>query len=174
MQYVTTLQKNTLAGSQPTGNDYLMGHLSQKTYGLTVKFQVNVTPDISIQFYGSPFTSIGKYDDFKLAADTKSHEFEARTTPLTDLVLTDNSYTGQVGDSRYTFKNPNFSFNEFRSNLVVRWEYLRGSTLYLVWEHQMSNKDGWYQSGWGHNLDRMWGLPSTNTLMVKMNYWFNL
>ncbi len=174
MQYVTTLQKNTLTGSQPVGNDYLMGHLKQKTYGLTVKLQVNVTPDISIQFYGSPFTSIGKYDDFKIAADTKSNELEARTTPLTDLVLTDNQYTGKIDDSRYTFKNPNFSFNEFRSNLVVRWEYLRGSTLYLVWEHQMSNRDNWYQSGWGHNLDRMWGLPSTNTLMLKMNYWFNL
>ena len=179
MQYVTTVE-SPKAGN-PTNlaypsdeQQYVMGHLRQKTYGLTIKLQVNVTPDISIQFYGSPFTSIGKYDDFKLAADTKSHTFEARTTPLTDLELADNQYTGKIGESCYTFKNPNFSFNEFRSNLVVRWEYLRGSTLYLVWEHQMSNRDSWYQSGWGHNLDRMWGLPSTNTLMVKMNYWFNL
>ena len=30
--------------------------------------------------------------------------------------------------------------HEFRSNLVARWEYLPGSTLYLVWEHRMSNQ----------------------------------
>lgn len=48
------------------------------------------------------------------------------------------------------------------------------STLYFVWEHRMSNRDNWYSSGWGSNLDRMWGLPATNTFMIKMNYWFNL
>ena len=41
-------------------------------------------------------------------------------------------------------------------------------------EHRMSNRDNWYSPGWGSNLDRMWGLPATNTFMIKMNYWFNL
>ena len=173
MQYVSTVSKE-LAGHTPSDQQYVLGHLKQKTYGLTLKMQVNVTPDISIQFYGSPFTSIGKYDDFRMATDTKSHQFEKRSEPLADLQLADGYYTGHFGDGRYRFKNPNFSFNEFRSNLVVRWEYLRGSTIYLVWEHQMSNRDNWYKSGWGHNLDRMWDLPATNTLMLKMNYWFNL
>ena len=154
MQYVATLPPSSDGGSPA----YLMGHLKQKTYGLTLKLQVNVTPDVSIQCYGSPFTSVGKYDDFRLAADTKSSCFEKRTRPLDDPSITPHA---------------DFSFNEFRSNLVVRWEYLRGSTLYLVWEHQMSNRDNWYQSGWGPNFNRMWGLPATNTLMVKMNYWFN-
>ena len=74
----------------------------------------------------------------------------------------------------YSFNNPDFSFNEFRSNLVARWEYKPGSTLYLVWEHQMSNRNNLYDSNWGRNLDRMFGLPATNTFMVKLNYWLNL
>ena len=73
-----------------------------------------------------------------------------------------------------SFKNPDFSFNEFRSNLVARWEYLPGSTLYFVWEHRMSNQESRRIGGWGNNLDRMFGLPATNTFMLKMNYWFNL
>ena len=70
--------------------------------------------------------------------------------------------------------NPDFSFNEFRSNLVARWEYRPGSTLYLVWEHTMSNRDKQYRAGWGNNLDHMFGLPATNVFMVKMNYYFSL
>jgi hypothetical protein len=86
----------------------------------------------------------------------------------------DGSYTAQEGNASYSFKNPNFSFNEFRSNLVARWEYLPGSTIYVVWEHNQSRNDMVYQPGWGNNLDRMFGLPASNTFMMKVNYWFAL
>lgn len=175
MQYVgTTLSENNMDLSLHEYEKYVMGHMSQKTYGLTLKLQVNVTPDISIQFYGSPFTSIAKFDDFKVAADTKSRDFDARSRSVVDLRFADGVYHFKDEGHEYSFRNPDFSFNEFRSNLVARWEYLPGSTLYFVWEHRMSNRDSWYASGWGDNLDRMWGLPSTNTFMIKMNYWFNL
>ncbi|MDR0797083.1 MAG: DUF5916 domain-containing protein, partial [Tannerella sp.] len=74
----------------------------------------------------------------------------------------------------FPFANPNFTFNEFRSNLVVRWEYHPGSTLFFVWGHSMSNRAGNYLPGWGENIDQMFGLPSTNVFMVKLNYWLNL
>lgn len=175
LQYVATATSAT-ALNLVNPAYYVMGRMNQKTYGLTLNLQVNVTPDISIQFYGSPFTSIGKYDSFKLAADTKSHTFEERFQLISpdNLQLTNGVYTAQAGGDKLSFRNPDFSFNEFRSNLVARWEYLPGSTLYFVWEHRMSNRDSWYGSGWGDNLSRMWGLPATNTFMVKMNYWFNL
>ena len=174
MQYVATT--SPLSSSSLAPYYYVMGHMDQKTYGLTLKLQVNVTPDISIQFYGAPFTSIAKYDDFKLAADTKSHTFENRFQRIDpdQLTYADGVYTIGEGAGQMPFRNPDFRFNEFRSNLVARWEYLPGSTLYFVWEHRMSNRDNWYSSGWGSNLDRMWGLPATNTFMIKMNYWFNL
>ncbi len=155
---------------------YIMGHMDQKTYGLTLNLQVNITPDISIQFYGSPFTSSGKYKEFKMAADTKSSVYEERFHKFDtrDIMYKDGMYTVSKDNNGFQFKDPDFSFNEFRSNLVARWEYLPGSTLYLVWEHRMSDSDGRYISGWGNNLDRMFGLPTTNTFMLKLNYWFNL
>ena len=141
---------------------YMTAHMDQKTYGLTMKLQVNVTPDISVQFYGSPFTSTARFSDFKSMTNTTSRTYEDRFSPLSE------------DEMSFIKEKPDFSFNEFRSNLVARWEYLPGSTLYLVWEHRMSNRDSRYLSGWGNNLDRMFGLPATNTFMIKMNYWFNL
>ena len=89
--------------------------MDQKTYGLTLKLQVNVTPDISIQFYGAPFTSIAKYDDFKLAADTKSHTFENRFQRIDpdQLTYADGVYTIGEGAGQMPFRNPDFRFNEF-------------------------------------------------------------
>ena len=160
---------------------YLMGYIHQKTHGLTLKVQANLTPDLSIQFYGSPFTSTASFDDLKVATDTKSKTYEDRfhtftTGPGGEISELDanNTYHVNMAGKNYSFRNPDFSFNEFRSNIVARWEYRPGSTLYFVWEHTMSNRDQYYLPGWNDNLDRMFGLPATNIFMIKLNYWFSL
>jgi len=173
LQYVNTIASSNSLDDKTT---YIMGRMKQETYGLTLNLQMNITPDISIQYYGSPFTSVAKYDKFKQAADTKSHTYTNRFVEFSNAEISYNGgdYIVNRGSNTMSFKDPNFSFNEFRSNLVARWEYLPGSTMHFVWEHNRSNRDDIYQSGWGNNLDRMFGLSATNTFMVKINYWFNL
>ena len=164
-QYITTIP-----GTSPD-NRYILGRMKQKTYGLTLNMQLNLTPDISIQFYGAPFTSTVKYDRLKEDRATTSHTYEERFRIFTpdEIEAKEGMYYFPGGQAEQ-----GFSFNEFRSNLVARWEYLPGSTLYFVWEHRMSNRDSYSIDGWGKNLDRMFGVPSTNTFMIKINYWFNI
>ena len=169
IQYVTTA---TLLNAP----EYVMARMKQRTYGLTLKVQANITPDISLQFYGAPFTSSATYEAFKVAADTKADKYESRFYRLAqnDISYAGDTYTVNRPGGNYSFKNPDFNFNEFRSNLVGRWEYRPGSTLYVVWEHTITNRASGYVPGWGDNLNHMFGIPSTNVFMVKMNYWFNL
>jgi hypothetical protein len=171
MQYVSTVPLATRP--DPV---YIVGKMDQKTYGLTMKLQVNVTPDISLQWYGAPFTSTAKYNDFKSAVNPESRVRSDRfhTFSPNEISLSDGRYNVRNDSENYAFANPDFNFNEFRSNLVARWEYRPGSTIYLVWEHSLSNRAGYYLPGWDNNLERMFGLPSTNIVMVKMNYFFNL
>ena len=172
MQYVTAVP--LASQSDPV---YIVGNMDQKTYGLTLKLQVNVTPDVSLQWYGAPFTSTAKFTDFKMAMNPASRVREDRfhTFLPNEIRLSDERHSILQNDSEiYGFANPDFNFNEFRSNFVARWEYLPGSTLYVVWEHTMSNRAGNYLPRWDENIDRMFGLPSTNVFMVKLNYWFNL
>jgi len=42
------------------------------------------------------------------------------------------------GGSSFEFGDPNFAFNELRTNSVLRWEYRPGSALFLVWSHGRS------------------------------------
>jgi hypothetical protein len=140
-----------------------------------MKLQVNVTPDISVQWYAAPFTSTGKYDNFKKALNPESHVRSDRFYSFApnEIQFSNGQYTVHNGTENYTFANPDFNFNEFRSNLVVRWEYHRGSTLYIVWQHSMSNQAAYFLQGWNQNLDRMFGLPTTNVFMIKLSYWLN-
>lgn len=151
----------TIRGESKADNAYVVGRMFQRTYGVTLRAQVNITPDVSVQFYGAPFTSNARYTDFQAAANTLSDTKSERLRPLT-------------ASEQSLMPNPDFSFNEFRSNFVARWEYRPGATLYLVWEHARSNGEGEYRSGWGSNLKHMFDTPATNVFMVKLNYYFNL
>ena len=170
MQYITTIPLSSK--SEPI---YIVGNMDQKTYGLTIKLQINVTPDISLQWYGAPFTSTARFSELKKAMKPESHIRDDRfhTFSSDEINYSDGRYSVRNDSENYTFLNPDFNFNEFRSNFVARWEYYPGSTLYFVWGHSMSNRDGNFLLGWDRNLERMFDLPSTNIFMAKLNYWFN-
>lgn len=42
------------------------------------------------------------------------------------------------GTAELSFRNPDFNVRTFRSNLVLRWEYRPGSTLFVVWSQDRS------------------------------------
>ena len=157
LQYAGTILPSAEGGDKT----YVLGRMFQRTYGVTLRAQVNVTPDLSLQFYGAPFTSNARYTDFQAAANTLSDDKSERLRPLLQM-------------EAERMANPDFSFNEFRSNFVARWEYRPGSTLYLVWEHARSDYGSQYVSGWGKNIGQMFSTPATNVLMLKFNYYFNL
>ena len=164
-------------GSNSGRTHYLMGKMEQQTYGITLRVQANISPDISIQFYGSPFTSTASYSDFKRMTNTTSQRYSERFHTISDYItgISNNRFiVSENSGDEYSFNVPDFSFNEFRSNLVFRWEYMPGSTIYFAWIHSLSNRSNQYVSGWRDNLDTMFDLPSTNTFLVKMNFWFGM
>jgi hypothetical protein len=157
---------------------YILAHIKQETYSLTFRFNYNITPDISIQYYGSPFVSTGIYDDFKKSLDAPAGDLNERYHSFTGSEISfdeaTNSYQVTDGPDSYTFQNPDFSFREFRSNLVARWEYRPGSTIYLVWENNQRSRDNVYYSSLSENLGDLFGGAPTNVFMVKMSFWLGM
>jgi len=157
---------------------YVMARIKQQTYSLTLRFNYNITPDISIQYYGSPFISCGSYSDFKHAADTHSSDINNRYHTFTGAEIAYDKpagiYNVTDGINTYSFNQPDFSFREFRSNLVIRWEYRPGSTIYLVWENSRHSRDNAYFYSLNHNLNDLFGSSPVNVIMVKLSYWFGI
>ena len=72
MQYVETLDFR--------GEDrYVFGSLDQETFGFTVRLDYTVTPDFTVQYYGSPFLSSGRYSDFRRITDPRAEAYEDRS-----------------------------------------------------------------------------------------------
>ncbi len=78
------------------------------------------------------------------------------------------------GIEDYSISNPDFNFRQFRSNLVVRWEYLPGSTLYLVWSQGRTSSDTNGMFSYGQDMKDLFQIVPHNVFLVKFSYWFSL
>ena len=118
--------------------DYLFARIHQKTLSASLRINYNITPDLSIQYWGQPFLSSGKYTEFKKITNGRAAHFADRFSYLTGNEIVYNASAEQytVADQSgnlYSFDQPDFNVKEFLSNMVVRWEYKPGSTIFLVW-----------------------------------------
>jgi len=166
-QYVNTLEE---AGEVL----YLAGQIDQQTVSLTFRGELFITPELSIQYYGSPFYSVGKYSDFLRVKHSVAKKVGERFEALDPAYnSTENSYSFDYNASTWSFGNPDFSFMQFRSNLVLRWEYNLGSTFYFVWAHDRSDWQGVYNPVSDITSD-LFGIKGNNVFMLKLNFWFSI
>jgi hypothetical protein len=161
---------------------YVLGRIDQTTHSLTLRLNLTIIPDLTVQYYGSPFVSSGRYTAFKKATNTLASRYEDRFRLYGPdeirLVPGENVYEIQEAEgglgSRYSFDNPSFSFREFRSNLVLRWEYRPGSALYVVWSQGRTSDSDLSEDSLGRNFDALWQSVARNIFLVKLQHWFSL
>lgn len=157
----------------PTETDhYVFGRIDQETVGLTGRFDFTFTPNMTLQFYAQPFVSAGTYSDFKEVSDPKAKHYEDRIRRLSP-TLEDNRYRQDLdgNGSVESFRNPDFNVQQFRSTLVLRWEYKPGSLLYLVWSQGRNNRTGNGNLAFRDNLDELFERDGENVFMLKVSYW---
>jgi hypothetical protein len=66
------------------------------------------------------------------------------------------------------------NFKAFNSNLVLRWEYRPGSTLFVVWSQgRVDAGDVDVSRSMPRDFGRLFDQHPANTFLVKVSYWFN-
>lgn len=140
---------------------YTFAHLDQTTTSATLRLNYTVTPNVSLQSYVQPFVSKGTYSNVReLSSTPRAAAYDARYAPY------DNpSVTSDPGG---------FNFKQFQSNLVFRWEYRPGSTLFVVWnEGRQGSVPFQGTADFGGDVRDLFRLHPANTFLVKMSYWLN-
>lgn len=160
---------------------YIMASLDQKTVGLTARLNWSLTPELSVQYYGMPFVSAGACSQFKRIVDARSGRLEDRYHVFQpgEIVSDSGSATYSVDENAdgladYSFANPNFNFLQFRSNLVIRWEYQPGSVLYVVWSQGRTGYDRSGRFALGDGFRDLFGIHPGNVFLIKFSCCFTL
>jgi hypothetical protein len=175
-----TNQLQWVNSSDETGTtQYIVGQIDQTVIRFSMRVTYMLTPNLSIQYWGQPFGTAGKYKHFKTIADSRAAEYTSRfrSIPASAISLTDDAYgVDEDGNGMrdYSFDDPNFNFGQFRSNMVIRWEYIPGSTLFLVWTRERNGSfyDDRYPGHSSYSFD--FDDKAYNVFLVKFTYRFVL
>jgi hypothetical protein len=171
-QYVTQSDYNS-------DTRYVLGSIDNHTLTASLRLDYTVNPNLSIQYYGQPFISRGRYRDFKYVTNPVAERLNDRFQSYGSAQISLNNNVYGVDDNRdglmdYSFENPDFSYVQFNSNLVLRWEYIPGSELFLVWSQgvtsSVASSNGLFQGFETGILDER----PQNIFLLKATYRFIL
>ncbi len=132
------------------GTASIFADRSTHEVNLTLRSTITFTRDLTLQFYGQVFLAKGHYENFRRLvgeSDFGSH-----------------AYAG----------SPDFNAQSFNTNLVLRWEYVPGSTLFFVWSQARRGGSGDYFRSFGDDFGDTFRTPPANVLLLKVSYWWSL
>ncbi|MEX0987517.1 MAG: DUF5916 domain-containing protein [Bacteroidales bacterium] len=169
LQYVTI---KSMAGE----DRFVFGQINQQVLSMSLRGSFNITPDLTIEYWGQPFIASGKYSGFKMVTDPHAERYQDRYHEYTAGQI---SYEGGSfnidedinGIHDYAFGDPNFTVDEWLSNMVIRWEFLPGSTAFLVWSQTRDHYDPSGMFEVWDNVDQLFSSrKANNTIMLKVSY----
>jgi len=165
-----------------TGNlDYLMVEMDQKTISATFRLDLTLTPNLSIQYYGSPFITAGKYKNFIKLVDPDGDKFSDRFHEFgkaeqfydVEDEVWEIDYNND-GIVNYEISNLDFNYQQYNSNLVIRWEYKTGSALYLVWSQGASDYIENSAFNYSKDIKNLFKSDIENVVLLKFSYLLNI
>ena len=188
-QYITT----TNFGAEKR---YVLGQINNQNWSTTLRLNYSLNPNFSVQFYGQPFISRGRYSDFNFVNNPTASSFSERITLYdenqisytNDPIAIDLNNDGKLeydfpnggylvddnmnGNLDYAFKKPDFSFVQLQTNLVVRWEYIPGSELFFVWSRGSAGSQDFNDSLTDSVRNQVFDIPASDTFLIKATYRF--
>ncbi|MDH3251559.1 MAG: carbohydrate binding family 9 domain-containing protein [Ignavibacteria bacterium] len=129
----------------------LFGKRDVDEFDSAIRGTLTFTRSLSLQFYAQVLLARGQYHDYALLAGSTSL---IPTTPPA----------------------PRYSFNiaTLNANVLLRWEYLPGSTVYLVWTQYRFEDSMKFGTGFSQRFRDTFALPHEDVLLLKVTYWFSL
>ncbi|HET9332339.1 MAG TPA: DUF5916 domain-containing protein [Gemmatimonadota bacterium] len=175
-QYVTTVADATAEVFY--GSRYVFSDLDQNTFSMDTRLDWTFTPTMSLELFLQPFFSSNDFSRFKEFAEPRTLDKLVYGEDMGTIALNEGVYAvdpDAAGPAAtFTFDDPNFSFASLRGNLVYRWEYVPGSTLFVVWTQDRNNELAEGDFDLGRDVDDLFGTGSDNVFLVKLTYWLGI
>lgn len=160
---------------------YVLARVRRGEVNTTFRSDIALTPRLSLQVYGQPFASARRFDRFRLVANPRVGVYNAQFDFLQSDRLTrpgDGSALSvdlnRDGSADFTFSEPNRRLVSLRTNLVLRWEFRPGSTLYLVWNQNRADDVYGTDLHTFHDLGDSFTATGRHVLALKVSYWIGL
>jgi hypothetical protein len=169
-QYITTLEDGRAV---TYNNRYIFSTVDRSELSARVRVNFAITPDLTLETYAEPFAASGRFYDFGELSAPRSELLRLYGTDGTTISAPDANGDRVVtaDGSSFTLFNEDFNVQSFRSNVVLRWEWRPGSTLFVVWQQDRS---AFRPLGQHVSVGDVWDSlrqGGSNFFALKVNYW---
>jgi hypothetical protein len=174
LQYVSTINVDNT-------DKYIFATIDMKTVNASFRLNLNLSPNLTLQYWGQPFMAQGTYHDHKMITDSKADSYSDRFEEYSPEQISYNGDQYEIdenldGSADYSFDKTDFNVQEFLSNMVLRWEYNPGSSVYVVWS-QTRNSSGTENPDLANDLGNLFNTSDNkphNVFLIKFSYRFGL
>ncbi|MFN2571861.1 MAG: DUF5916 domain-containing protein [Gemmatimonadales bacterium] len=148
---------NDAQDRSPEGTHYRFAHIDQQTLSMAFRMDYTATRTLTFQVYAQPFVSKARWSNLReLSATPRATAYADRYQPYAGTMPLD------------------FNRKFFNSNVVVRWEYRPGSTLFLVWNQGRADlEDVMGTRTVTGDFKRLFNSYPSNTFLIKASYWLS-
>jgi hypothetical protein len=140
--------------------DYNFGRLLARSLSATLRASYTFTPQLSLQIYAQAFLASGNYRDVRAVGTSAAGELISRSqiagSPLATLTA-----------------NTDFEQAALNANVVLRWEYRLGSTLFLVYSRSQVPAVSTLSGPAGLDLHALGQRASADVILFKLSYWWS-
>ncbi|MGQ0649963.1 MAG: DUF5916 domain-containing protein [Gemmatimonadaceae bacterium] len=167
-QYVTTVE----GGTRTFGTRYIFAFVDRTTVFTRFRLNYAFSPMLTLEGYAEPFIASGEYSRFgELEAPRSNKLREYGTDGTTVRRESDGSSAITDGADSFTLRRRDFNVRSFRSNMVLRWEWNPGSTLFLVWQQNRRANAPFADAVRFAHLLQTTRAAGDNFLSLKVSYW---
>jgi hypothetical protein len=155
------------------GARYLFAGLRQSSFSTELRMTWTPTPRVSLQLYLQPYRGDVAYDGYKQLVRAGGGEyirFGESGTEITEQngeSVIDPDAAGPA--SPFTLYNSDFSYKSLRGTLSLGWEYLPGSSIYLVWTELRSTYEDYWTPAESRNQSLL-GADPDDSLVLKITW----
>lgn len=169
-QYITTLDNGRAITYH---HRYIFATVDRSELSARVRVNYAITPDLTLETYAEPFAASGRFYDYGELSAPRSEQLRLYGTDGTTLSAPDaaGQRTVTADGTSFTLSQLDFNARSFRSNVVLRWEWRPGSTLFVVWQQDRAAR---LDSGEHVGVADVWDSLSrggSNFFAIKVNYW---
>jgi Domain of unknown function (DUF5916)/Carbohydrate family 9 binding domain-like len=140
------------AAAATLGQRFFFADLDQTTVSLNTRASYTFNPRMSLEVFVQPFVSTVDFGDTRTLAAARTFDFE-------------DAAVEAPGD---------FTVRSLRGNALLRWEWRRGSTLFVAWQQSREGvEENYADLDLGHERAALFRERPDNVFVIKINYWLN-
>ena len=179
LQFQSNPNKTQYVTERAFGSEarYILAEIENNSLTPTLRVNYSFNPNLTLQYYGQPFIFKARYSNFNYVTNAAAEKLANRVSWYSDeqISFQDGTYLideNGDGSSDYSLSDPDFAFIQFRSNLVLRWEYIPGSEIFLVWSQGITNFGSLDRNVFQLATKDLFTSNPENTFLLKATYRF--